>query len=258
MAMHLPSASWSLAGPSAGILALLTIGSLLLSGRWRNTGRVLCLAGTGCLLAVAFLPLDSWTLKPLERRFPPAALPAHVDGIVVLGGMFDDSITDADGLPGLSDSAERLTNFVRLSRLYPAARLVFTGGSRTAPGEATEADAVQRMLGDLGVDLTRVTFERSSRNSYENAVFTKALVEPKAGETWLLVTSAAHMPRAIGTFRHIGWQVIAAPAGYKASSRYTVNLAQHLKRLDDAMHEWIGLAAYRLEGRTDVLFPRPD
>ncbi len=250
-------ANWSLAAPSAGILLLLTAGAALSWSQWRDAGRLLSLAAAACLLAVTFLPLDSWALRPLESRFAKPALPEKVDGIIVLGGAFDDDARDPGGMPSLNDAAERLTNFIRLSRLYPNAQLVFTGGSRVRPGERGEADAVKRLLSDLGVDVTRVMFERQSRNSYENAVFSQKLVQARPGEAWILVTSAAHMPRAVGTFRKIGWAVIPFPVGYKGSAGYTVNLAQHLKRFDDAVHEWIGLVTYRLEGRTDALFPAP-
>lgn len=113
----------------------------------------------------------------------------------------------------------------------------------------------------MGVARDRVTLERRSRNTAENAEFTKALIGPKPGERWLLVTSAAHMPRSVGCFRRAGFPVEAYPVGWRATPGWPLPekaLSAGLARFDRAAHEWIGLIAYRLLGRTDALFPAPD
>ncbi len=249
---------WNLAGPSAVVLSVLLIGTVLMWTGHARLGRWLCAFGTACFLAVTFLPIDSWALMPLEQRFPPLTqMPAHVDGVIVLGGSFDDSVPDARGLPSLGDSSQRMVEFARLARLYPKARLVFTGGSHVEPEKPAEADAAKQFMDDVGVDTRRIAFERLSRNTWQNALFSKDMIKPKPGETWLLVTSAVHTPRSVGIFRHVGWPVVADPAGYKESGRYSVNFAEHMKRFDDAMHEWQGLVAYRIQGRIDTLFPAP-
>ena len=100
----------------------------------------------------------------------------------------------------------------------------------------------------LGVPEDRMTFESASRNTYENAVLTKALVAPKPGETWLLVTSAAHMPRSVGIFRAAGWPVLAYPVDYRTSGTPhdwwpTSKVVDQQRKLEVAGHEWIGLLA---------------
>ena len=120
------------------------------------------------------------------------------------------------------------------------------------------------MWESFGIARDRVTLETRSRNTYENAVFTKALVKPKPGQHWLLVTSAQHMPRAIGCFRRVGFPVEAYPVdwhtfphlGYGVLCR-PLRWAANLDRLDEVMHEWVGLLAYWLTGRTSSLFPAP-
>ncbi|MGH6996479.1 MAG: YdcF family protein, partial [Stellaceae bacterium] len=74
---------------------------------------------------------------------------------------------------------------------------------------------------------------------------------------WILVTSADHMPRAVGCFRHIGWPVVADPVDFAAVRRLHISLAHGLDSIDLAEHEWLGLVAYRLAGWTDALFPGP-
>jgi uncharacterized SAM-binding protein YcdF (DUF218 family) len=100
--------------------------------------------------------------------------------------------------------------------------------------------------------------ERYSRNTAENAAFTKQLVHPKAGEHWLLVTSGYHMPRAIGTFRKVGFPVDAYPVDWRIGPFVSINtLALGLTNTDIAMHEWAGLLVYWLSGRSSELFPGP-
>jgi uncharacterized SAM-binding protein YcdF (DUF218 family) len=103
--------------------------------------------------------------------------------------------------------------------------------------------------------------ETRSRNTFENAVFTKAMVNPKPGERWLLVTSAQHMPRAVGCFRQAGFEVEAYPVAWRTRPRgritFAGTLSGGLNTLDLATHEWIGLIAYRLTGRSGELLPAP-
>ena len=144
------------------------------------------------------------------------------------------------------------------------ARLVFTGGSANLRGDASldEARGVRDLWLALGVPPQRMTLEDRSRNTYENAVFTRDIVKPRAGERWLLVTSAAHMPRSVGIFRRAGWPVTAYPVDYRTygdgrDAKPTTEALDAFRRLDVAMHEWVGLVAYRLTEKTDALFPAP-
>src|SRR2546421_608124 len=90
----------------------------------------------------------------------------------------------------------RLLRAVLLAHRYPNARIVFSGGSANLiSNEAKEGDYAGAVFESLGIAKSRLTIERLSRNTLENAEFSKALVAPKAGERWLLVTSAFHMPR---------------------------------------------------------------
>jgi uncharacterized SAM-binding protein YcdF (DUF218 family) len=200
---------------------------------------------------------------PLENRFPPpSALPDRIDGIVVLGGSINPILSVARRQPVLTDSAERLFAFVALARNHPEAKLLFTGGSAALVDNAErEADVARTVLAGLGLDVDRITFERDSRNTYENAVFSKRLVTPRPGERWVLITSAYHMPRAVGCFRAAGWSVIPYPVDYGTAPAGNPPTFSLLGGLDDvhwALREWIGLAFYYVAGRTDRLFPGPD
>jgi len=247
--------------PTALMVECLLLGLLL---RRRRVGRTLLAVSVAGLAACLVLPVGSWAIRPLEDRFPAVtALPGQVDGIVVLGGAIDDLTSRDRDTPTLTSAANRMTTFVWLARHYPNARLVFTGGSGDiVQGVSNEAKYARILLCDqLGLPPDRITFEDRSRTTWENAVYTAALVRPKPGERWVLLTSASHLPRAVGVFRKVGWTVLPWPVGYQSRDNISAmaqSMGQKLAVLDWAVHEWIGLVTYRLRGWTSALFPAPE
>lgn len=237
---------------------------LLLVWRGRRSGRWLVLASLGFFLMLVATPVNQWLLLPLEDRFPrPAAVPERVDGIIVLGGAVDQNITEARGIPSLNGAAERMTEGVVLANRYPGARIVFTGGQGSfVHGSVTEADVARQLWTAMGIPPERVIYEDQARNTHENAVFTRRLVEPKPGEVWLLVTSASHMPRSVGVFRAAGWRdIVPWPVNYRSGHTwqawYDAPFPERLGQFEWAFREWIGLMAYRLMGRTESVLPAP-
>jgi uncharacterized SAM-binding protein YcdF (DUF218 family) len=209
------------------------------------------------------LPIGSWLLLPLENRFaPPQPLPQAVSGIIVLGGSSSLGLTLERGQAVLNDNSERLLAFAALARRYPQSRLVFSGGSKSLrPAQLREADVARQVLTSLGLDAKAITFEGESSNTFENARNLAQALNPQAGEIWLLITSARHMPRAVGSFRQVGWQVTPYPVDYRTAGIFgfslKLRLHSNLGALAHALHEWVGLLSYRLQGRTPSLFPSP-
>jgi uncharacterized SAM-binding protein YcdF (DUF218 family) len=261
MTFWLSKVLWFVVAPGNLLLLGLLAGFLLLLLGWRRTGGWLAGLSTAVLLAIAVLPMGPF-IGILEDRFPQYTNRTEpVDGIIVLGGSVSVYMSIARGQVSYG-YGERLTEFVTLAHEYPDARLVFTGGGGSADlGPVREADVVHLMLTEIGFDADKVTYERESRNTFENAKFAKELVKPGAGERWLLVTSAFHMPRAIGCFRRVGWDVTAYPVDYMTdgSGEYGLgfNLSSGLRALELALHEFIGMAAYYMMDRTSDLFPAP-
>ena len=136
-------------------------------------------------------------------RFSRDASRGAPAGIVCLGGALDTVVSPERGEVALNEAAERMTAVAELARRYPQARIVFTGGSGRLVygGTTTEAELAARLFASFGIAKERITLEDKSRDTLENARFTKELVNPKPGERWLLVTSAHHMPRSVGLFR---------------------------------------------------------
>jgi uncharacterized SAM-binding protein YcdF (DUF218 family) len=252
-----------LSWPSNVLIVLGLVGAFLLSTRFARAG-LQCLLASVLLLAICgFSPLGNALMLPLEQRFP-AWDPAHgaPDGTVVLGGAFDTIVAPARGEISLNEAAERMTSAVELARKYPKAKIVFSGGSGQILYQgSTEAELAERLFANLGVP-GRLIVEDRSRDTDENAKFSKPIADPKPGERWLLVTSAHHMPRAIGAFRRAGFAVEAYPVDWR--TRGPEDLARPfrfasdgLKRTDVAVHEWVGLVVYWITGRSSELFPGP-
>ncbi len=233
--------------------------------RWRPwVGRGVALLCIGALIVCAIFPVGVLLLRPLEQRFPPPPpeMPPPY-GIIILGGAITEDMSAAHGQTIFGDGAARLTEAAILARRYPLSRIVYTGGSATfMPTVSTEAAEGKKLLVALGVDPERIAIESRSRNTFENARFTAALVAPRPDQTWLIVTSAWHIPRSLGLFRKAGFNAVAYPVDYHAFGdrrdfRLNRDPARGLWLFEMGVHEWIGLTAYRLAGKIDAWFPAP-
>ncbi len=236
---------------------------LLRPQRWRKFGLGLLSLGTIALLACGFGPVGAALTIPLEQRFPVLQdLSKPPAGIIVLGGGVKSRspMANPDLLP-LNSAGERITALIYLAHKYPDAQILFSGGvGDLLDFGMAEADEVQHTIAALGIDPARIIFENKSRNTFENAVFSKVLAKPKQGERWLLVTSAWHMPRSMGCFTQAGFEVEAFPVDFRtngwADTRHpTASVAAGLQMTDVAFREWLGLVAYRLTNKTNALFP---
>jgi len=253
--------AWMMIAPDNLLLFLLLIAWILLRrGAYRPATWLL-----GCvtivLMSVALFPVGEWLLYPLEIRFPAnPKLPDRVDGIIVLSGSENAVLSNLWHQVELRDSAEREIAFLELAGRYPKAKLVFTGGSGSMIHQDDKAaDVAEKLFDKLGFDSSRVTFERNSRNTFENAMLSKELVRPHPGQTWILVTTAWHMPRSVGIFCKAGWPVIPYPVDHWTKPgkllRIDLDLSGHLRDLVIGAREWVGLLAYYVSGKTTVLIP---
>ena len=240
------------------------LGAILLATRWKSLGRRLMIVSPVLLAICGFSPLGNLLLYPLEQRFPPwDASQGAPDGIIVLGASIEAGISAAHGTPVVRSAPDRILAAAALAQRYPKARIVFSGGSgNLISSGAREADFAGAVFESLGIAKSRLIMERRSRNTQENAEFSRALVAPKDGERWLLVTSAFHMPRSVGLFRKAGFAVEPYPVDWWVGGRgdllaFSSAAIEGLQRTDIAVREWIGLAAYWATGKIDTPLPAP-
>jgi uncharacterized SAM-binding protein YcdF (DUF218 family) len=269
MFFYLAKGLWFLLQPSTLIALLIGAGAILIWTGWARWGRRFVTIGAILLLVAGLSPLGNALILPLEDRFPRADLdaPPPPTGFIILGGAEDRLVGSARRAPALNEAAERMVEGAILARRFPEAKIAFSGGD---PGifyhANTEAEGAETLLTALGVPRDRLILEAKSRDTYENAAFLKGELtregELGPGTRWLLITSAYHMPRAMGAFRKAGFNVEPWPVDYR--TRGTADLtrpfdkvSEGLRRVDVAAREWVGLLAYWLGGRTNALFPAP-
>lgn len=256
---------WFFVTPS-NALATLALAGLLLS-RTRNVliGGRIALASAAAILVAGLSPLGNALILPLEQRFPSYVDDGQpVAGVVVIGGTFDTEPTNFHGQMALNETGERLIALGDLARRFPNAKIIYSGGgSEFTPDTTPEATLVENTSGQLGIVPGRVIYERRSLNTFQNALYSKALATPRKGERWLVVTSAFHMPRTMGSFRAVGFDVVPYPVDYRTAGTASLLrpfgfVGEGLRRTDVAAKEWIGLFAYYVSGQTGEVFPGPE
>jgi len=252
---------WALITPGSLLVILGMAAWLSLIAGWQKMSRFFLSLTALFLLLLGTLPLGEWLISTLENRFAAnAALPMSPTGVIVLGGAVNPALSDTWGQTEIGDGAERLTAFMYLANLYPDAQLVFTGGSGSLTEQANkEADYTRFLFEQLDMGERAIIYESESRNTAENALHSKTLLNPQAGEEWILITSAFHMPRAVGVFCQAGWPVNPYPVDHYSYKdellRLDYRFSNNLRTLETAIREWVGLLAYRVTGRTDRLLP---
>ena len=232
---------WGLCAPSHVILwCSLLAAALLMTRRYRRAGTGFAVLTALLLVGIGVVPSYTFLMEPLEYRFQ-RSYPAHVSGILTLGGGAEDNI--------------RLARTAMLAHRYPEAKVVYSGGDGALIGNTpnVSADYARRFLLGLGVAPERILVEGKSRNTLENLQFTLQMVKPRRGEVWLLATSSYHLPRAMEIAHRLGWNLVAWPTNYTTHEQGDHGyfaIPENLRFFDMAVREWIGIYVYRWSGRS--------
>ena len=241
--------------PDSLLLIVFAVGLLFLwRGKFYQARRVLSVLA-GIILLIGFLPFGEWLVYSLEKQYPANPKLEKVDGIIMLGGAESPVKSHLWKQVVLGGSAERDFAFIRLVKKYPDAKAVYTGGSGSLVDQDYKgADVAKQLFNQQGLDSNRIIFERESRNTWENVIFSKKLLNPREDENWVLITSAEHMPRAMGIFCKANWKVTPYPVDYTSEPRENIRIewdfSGHLGGLESGLREWVGIVAYRLTGKS--------
>ena len=252
---------WALARPLNVLFLLALVASLFAMAGRRRLAAILIALCAFLFAAIGFTQLPDFLLYQLETHAAQPALPPDPAGIIVLGGGLSAESAARPDSYRMSASADRLIRGLELKRRFPDTRLIYSGGLATLLQQGRpETQAARQIIEALYGDTRGVEFEAKSRNTWENAVFVARMAGADRSRPWILVTSAFHMPRALGCFREAGMNVIAAPADFRAAPlRFpflTGDSAGQFKMMSILVKEWIGLVAYHLTGRTTEWLPR--
>lgn len=217
--------------------------------------RAACVAASATLFALGFEALPNALVQRLESTYvaAPNDLSGY-SGMVILGGAF----TSADGSGiryiSINHEAERAIVPVALLRTFPRLKILFSGGDGEQSTRVLrpEADRARVFFDAMGVPASAVIYERDSRTTAENAVFSARLAGIDVRAPWLLVTSAWHMPRSLAAFHKAGWSNITAlPVDFRSSADLPVlsySLGRSLSLWRIVLHEYAGVVWYRANG----------
>ena len=212
------------------------------------------------LLTISILPIGNFLIHKLEKEYHLAnKVSNNLDGVLVLGGATSPYLFKEFNQVSVNGSAERLIESVKIIRKFENAKIVFSGGSGVLDmPDFGHSDSAKFFYETVGIDTQRIIFENISRNTYENILLSKDIVNPKNTEKWLLITSAFHMKRAILVGKKHKWNFITYAVDFKTQKKIkfkpSFNLLSNLTSFQKASHEWLGLLSYFLMNRTDRIF----
>ncbi len=253
--------TWLLLQPSNLIIMLILFSLLCLIFGGLKLGRSALALAVFFILVPSLLPVEDLLAGPLENRLhAPNPLPNQVEGIIVLGGAVDWGVSQGRQQLNVNEGAERMMAGAALAKRYPNAKLVFTGLFREIiPNEFTALPNDASFFFGPEYSNRQITYLGGARSTYEEALLALQSVKPQAGERWILVTSAYHMPRAYLTFQAQGWTVIPYPVDYRHTAKLaiqpTLKIVGRLSDIDDYAREWGALIMYNRLGRTEKLLP---
>jgi len=240
-----------------GIVIELSLLALLFLLLRKRKASAVCLVVALVVLWVSSMPIVAGVLySRLEQDFPPVAL-ADVpvrECIVVLGGAVEPALYPRVDIE-MNEAADRVH---KAAQLYGAGKgqvLIVTGGNLPwSPTARPEAELIRDLLVAWGVPVSAIVLEGASRNTRENVVNSRVLLEKLGCDTPLLVTSAAHMARSVAAFAQVGVYVFAVSADVRAVHNPGVTVfdflpdAEALLMTTDAVREWLGRRVYEFRG----------
>ena len=217
------------------------------------------------LMLVGWLPASEIFLRALEDAVPKieiSKLTANdLSGIIILGGAIEGGAIAVDrGEISIYSSAERVTKAFEVIRKNPELPFIFSGYSgRVTPRGVSEADAFKQLVQEQGLSEQNAHYENQSRNTYENVLHMKPMIEEFGSRTdagqlkpWLLITSASHMYRSTMIFQKQGLEVLPLLVDYQTANslQWTAfDLRDGAHNWNLLVHEIVGLFAYWITGK---------
>ena len=260
MSFYLSKILWLIINPFNIILFLIFIGCIFHLYYRSFIHRILYFLALLIFIITAILPTGKFMMYQLEKNFhTQIILPKQIDGIVILAGATNPELSSEHENINLNGAVERLTESIQLIHKYSSAKIVFSGGSGSIYNQDfSHAKVAREFFQYLGVDTSKIIFESKSRNTYESILFSRKIAKPLPNENWLLVTSGWHMNRSINIGKKLEWEFIPYAVDFhslkKISWMPSFNFLSNMGKFQSASHEWVGLVAYYLMGRTSKIY----
>lgn len=253
MSFILSKLLWYIFNPFNIFILLYFIGFFLLLLKKSKIGFYLIFFNLLLISFISFFPIGDLLIYKLEKKYHNSInnYPKEINGILVLGGATNPFLSNDYNQIIVNESAERLIESVNLISKHNEAKVIFSGG-------LGHAGVVKKFYNKMGIDLNKITFEDKSRNTYENILFSKKILNSHKSENWILLTSAFHMRRAILISERVNLNFYPFPVDFNQPKEIDLlpnfSLLSNLNNFQKGSHEWIGLISYYLMGRTDKIF----
>jgi len=229
---------------------------------FQNTSKLLLFIIFLFFITIAILPTGIYLLVKLETKYTNLKdLPESIDGILILGGPTNASLTQKYDQVSFNAHGERLTESIKILKKYQTAEVIFSGGAGIKGDfSSTHSYVAKKFFEEMGINKNRIIYESKSRNTYENIIFSKKIANPEKDEVWLLITSAFHMPRAINIARKQKWDFIPYSVDYQTMGKSThlritiFHMLDYINAFNFATHEWVGLITYFILKRSSSIY----
>ena len=230
------------------IFVFLLISIILLI--FKNKKYIFFISISAFLIIISSLaPTGILLLNYLERDYYESKIPDKIDGIIVLSGAIEPELTREFKKIQLNESAERLTEFILLSRKKPGVKKIFSGGSAILFDKSlNQSKFASKLFKEF--DIQNIIYENKSRNTYENILFSHKIINPEKYEKWVLITSAYHMKRALLIGNELNWNLIPLAVDFKTNKNIILyknfKLSKNLYYFNTAIRELLGIIMYRI------------
>lgn len=254
---------WQLINLDIILIFCAILSGILIWSKWWKISRIFVTFFSIFIFITGVSPLPDLLMTYLENRYPqPKKIDKDVKGFIIVGFGIDRRISEARHTPTFNCAAERVTYLVELANQYPDKKIVFTAGNPENGSKVTIAsvakDFYKNMTGKEPP--SNIIFDDKSETTFQCAENTYNLIHPEPEDKWVLVTSAAHLPRAMGAFQSVGWKkLIPYPIDYRTTGQYNINFGfsiyHGLMTWSIVTYEIIGILYYRLTGLTKKIIP---
>ena len=260
MTFFLSKIIWYILNPFNLILLLFAIGIIFNLYKLKTISKVFFLFSLFLFLISTLLPTGYYLTYLLEKDFHNSTfIPDDIDGVLIFSGATNPYLTKEYGQVSLNDSAERLFEAKIVLEKKNNLKIIFSGGSGYINSQNNrDYTSAKKFFVNMGIDVSRIIFEKKSRNTFENIIYSKKIANPLDNEKWLVITSASHLKRVLNVSEKIKWNLIpyATDFNYKKNYQFelSINFFNNLFEFQKASHEWVGLIAYYFLDRTNRIY----
>ena len=201
------------------------------------------------IIISSIAPTGKLLLNYLEKDYYESKIPDQIDGIIVLSGAIEPKLTTEFKKIQLNESAERLTEFILLSKKNPRIKKIFSGGNAILFDRSlNQSKFASKLFKEFNIK--NIIYENKSRNTYENILFSHRKINPKKNEKWVLITSAFHMKRALMIANEVNWNLIPLAVDFKTNKNIifyqSLKFSKNIYYFNTAIREILAIIMYQI------------